>query len=104
MSDFSQIIAISGVETAVLSDLEGTLLDSKNENDSEAIAAVTAFGINILNEMGSELGIGGNRQFLIKSSSKTSMTFLREEGVITISASSAKSAIVKNKISAIIDI
>lgn len=103
MSLFKNISVIPGIDTAILSDFEGMLLDSKNEADSEAIAAVTAFGINLLNEMSSELGIGGNKQFSIKSSLKTSMTFIKDEGIVTVSASASKSTIVKNKISSLLN-
>ena len=91
MTDLTRLANLPELSSVVLGDLSGVFLDSVNEPDGEAVAAIMGFAASTLSEVGALLGVGTLQRIAISGPSTASLVSLEVDSVITASVDSSRS-------------
>lgn len=77
------IAGMSGVQSAVLGDRSGGLLDARGEPEGETVAAVTAFLAGAVVEAGEQLGLGALTRISLGGAREARVVLLHGDVLVT---------------------
>ena len=97
MTDLTRLANLPELSSLVLGDLSGVFLDSVNEPDGEAVAAIMGFAAATLADVGNLLGVGELRRIAIASPGAACLVALDVDSVITASIESSRSLMAVEK-------
>ena len=90
MHNFQLVASIPEVIGAVVSDLQGTLLQSSGEIDAESIGAVVGYSTGLLASAGAELGLGHLGRFILAGPTRTCIVTIQHQELLGVYIDSSR--------------
>lgn len=82
MQNFQLVASCPEVIGAVVSDMQGTLLQSAGDIDAESLGAVISYSAGSLNNAGNELGLGDLSRIVVSGPTRTCIVTMRNRELL----------------------
>lgn len=90
MQNFQLVASCPEVIGAVVSDLQGALLQSAGEIDAESLGAVISYSAGSLSTAGAELGLGDLSRIVVSGPTRTCIVTLRHRELLGVYIDSSR--------------